>query len=228
MALGEETCSSEFKLLLMPSELQLAVNSFHAGKSVTGRIYLFDTDSLDLLSRGVILRVRRTGTKADLMVKVRIPTDETVVGIGDASQGYKCEIDQSGDSSVRSYSVLTTLTGDVPNTGNDLSRLLSAGQRKLLDHAKVRLDWNAVKRIAEISSTVWQIRKNPDVAKLTLELWQWPTGQLLEISTKAAPGTASDAVPLRNLVAEKGLSPDVNQMQKTELVLRNIRKDSSP
>jgi hypothetical protein len=224
---GEEACSSEFKLLLVPSDLQRALKSLDAGQGTQGEVYLFDTDALDLFSQGVILRVREGGAKSDLMVKVRVPTIETITGMGDVGKRYKCEIDQSGDSAVRSYSVLTRFAGEVPTSGNALSKLLSAGQRRLLEQAHVRINWDAVRRTANITSTVWQIRSNPTLPKLTLELWHWHTGQALEISAKAASAADSKAVPLRKLVADKGLTTDATQTQKTELVLREIRKISS-
>src|SRR5271167_535857 len=69
---AEEKCSVEVKLLLSPPTTQTVIASLGFENETTGRVYLFDTDALDLSMQGVIVRVRQ-GAKNDLTVKVRLP-----------------------------------------------------------------------------------------------------------------------------------------------------------
>ena len=68
-----EKCSAEVKMLLS-SPIQTTVTSLSFENKTTGQVYFFDTDELDLLKQGVIVRVRQ-GANDDLTVKVRIPED---------------------------------------------------------------------------------------------------------------------------------------------------------
>ena len=60
---AQERCGVEVKLLLSPTETQIAIASLNLGKETTDRIYFFDTSSLDLLSQGLIVRLRQGSTK---------------------------------------------------------------------------------------------------------------------------------------------------------------------
>ena len=54
----------------------------------------------------------------------------------------------------------------------------------VVQQAQFSIDWTLVKPIADIKSTVWQIKGQPRFTNLTLELWEWSTGEVLELSTK--------------------------------------------
>jgi hypothetical protein len=181
LATAAESCGAEVKLVLAP-DVQAVVTALGAGPGKSRKVYLYDTKALDLLSRGVIVRVR-SGANADLMVKVRIPPEETLAGVNGLG---KCEIDRNEDSAVRSYSILTPVAGELPKSGAEVLRLLSPAQQQLLKAAHISLDWSAIERLADIDSTVWQTRPQPGLGKLTLEMWQWPSGRVLELSAKTA------------------------------------------
>jgi hypothetical protein len=66
---AEEQCGTEIKILLLPAGLHSA-RSFNAGKGAIGSVYFYDTNALELLSQGVILRLR-TGAISDITVKLR-------------------------------------------------------------------------------------------------------------------------------------------------------------
>ena len=218
---AQEKCGAEVKLLLVASETQTALTSLNAGKKTTGQVYFFDTNSLDLLSQGVIVRLRQ-GTAADLTVKLRLPTERKTLAKPGSNNRYKCEDDVIGGVPVRSYSMQTKFTGSLPLTGREVLELLSPAQQQLLEQTHVSIDWSRVTRIADIKSTEWQIKAQPPFPKLALELWEWPTGEVLELSTKvgvdAAPSTYTQ---LEHLVATKGLSLS-SQKSKTALALENI------
>src|SRR5208283_2884522 len=67
---AKERCDAEVKLLLSPEQSQAAVRALKARGETSGRVYFFDTDQLDLLSQGVIVRLRQ-GSANDLTVKLR-------------------------------------------------------------------------------------------------------------------------------------------------------------
>jgi len=55
---SQERCNVEVKLLLSPTQTQAAIASFKFEKEAAGRVYFFDTNALDLLSQGLIVRLR--------------------------------------------------------------------------------------------------------------------------------------------------------------------------
>ena len=75
--------------------------------------------------------------------------------------------------------------------------LLSAGQKKLLEDSGIPIDWSRVKQVANIGSTSWKVSADALPGKPSLELWTWPKGSVLELSTKAdadAGGKTYDAL----------------------------------
>ena len=219
---SQDNCAAEAKLLLVASQTKTAVTALNAGKKRTVQIYLFDTSSLNLMSQGVILRLRR-GAAADLTVKLRLPTDTKRDGIPGRNERYKCEDDVIGGVPVRSYSMQTKFAGPLAPEGSEIFGSLSAAQKQLLEQAQVSIDWTQVKRIADIKSTIWQIKGQPRFTNLTLELWEWSAGEVLELSTKvgvdAGPSTYAQ---LAHLASTNGLSLSSYQTSKTALVLENV------
>jgi hypothetical protein len=85
------------------------------------------------------------------------------------------------------------------------------------------IDWKRDKRIAEIQSTSWTSRAKPPLGKLSVELWEWSGGSLLEVSTRvAADARLATFVELRDLANKKGLALDTNQRSKTTIALGQI------
>jgi hypothetical protein len=220
---AEEKCNVEVKLLLSPAETQAAVAALGGSKESVGRIFFFDTDSLDLLSQGAIVRLRQ-GAKSDLTTKFRAPDGKDPFASIRARGDFKCEVDLTGEGANSSYSVTRQLaTDELPQTGTDVSRLLSSAQIKLFEEAQVSIDWSRVRKVAEITSTGWQTQAQPDVGKLTLELWKWPGGQVLDFSTKvSADAGASAYTKLQELVKEKRLAMSTDQRVKTSIALEAI------
>jgi hypothetical protein len=92
-------------------------------------------------------------------------------------------------------------------------------QIKLFEDAQVSVDWTGVKRIAEITSTDWQTH----LGKLTLELWEWPGGKVLELSTKVSSDAGSlTYTELQQLVKTKQLAMSPDQRVKTSIALEAI------
>jgi hypothetical protein len=221
--LHAQTCSEEVKLLLSPVQVHAAITALKARHETHGRVYFYDTPALDLLSNGVILRFRDRA-EVDLTAKLRpLPGDKFVnpSGVGD---DYKCEVDFNDGVETESFSVVNKyLTAKAPVTGEEIFRQLSEGQKRLLQDSKVQIDWKRVKRIAEIQSTTWTSRAKPPLGKLSVELWEWSGGRLLEVSTRVAPDARlATFVELRDLANKKGLALGTNQRSKTAIALGEI------
>ena len=143
------------KLLLSPTQVQAAIAALQARGETHGRVYFYDTPALDLLSKGVILRLRE-GAEIDLTAKLRPVSGEKFVDPSGGRERYKCEVDLNDGVENQSFSVQKKyVAAKVPETGEEMFQLLSEGQKKLLEDSKVQIDWKRVKRIAEIQSTSW-------------------------------------------------------------------------
>src|SRR5208283_4189978 len=111
----------------------------------------------------------------------------------------------------------------LPMAGGEVLSLLSPGQKQLLQEAHVSIDWTRVKRIADIQSTTWQVKSQPNFKKFVLELWEWPTGSVLELSSKVAAEAGPSALTeLQRLASMKSLSLDSHRGPKTAAALQDI------
>jgi hypothetical protein len=220
---GQETCDEEVKLLLSPTQVQAAIPALQARGETHERIYFYDTPGLALLAKGVILRLRE-GAEIDITAKLRSLSGKKFLDPSGGRERYKCEVDLNDGVENQSFSVQNRyVAAKVPETGEEIYQLLSEGQKKLLEGSKVQIDWKRVKRIAEIQSTSWATRAHPPFGKLSLELWEWPSGSVLEVSTKVAPHVGkSTYVELRDLANKSGLVLSTNQRSKTAIALKEI------
>jgi hypothetical protein len=218
---AQENCNVEVKLLLSPVQTQSAVAELSGSNEKLGRVYFFDTDSLDLLSQGAIVRLRQ-GAKNDLTVKLRPPHDKTFSAPSKGRDLFNCEVDLAGNEPTPSYSVTSRFAAkQLPQTGYDISRLLSAAQIRLLNGVSV--DWTRVKRIAEIRSTNWRTQSQSHLGKLTLELWKWPGGAVLELSKRVSSEAGSSTyTELKKLAEKKRLVVSRDQGVKTSIALEAI------
>ncbi len=220
---SQDRCNVEVKLLLSPTQTQAAVTSLNFEKEAAGRVYLFDTNTLDLLSQGLIVRLRQ-GASNDFTIKLRPPGNAKPSVPSNIGEDFDCEIDLIGGAASPSYTVRSRYTAThVPETGIEISNLLDAGQKKLLTEAQLSVDWTRVKRIADIQAASWQTKAQPHFRKLTLELWEWPGGRILELSTKVGPDAGpSTYAELQRLMMTKGLSLNATQRAKTGMVLETL------
>jgi hypothetical protein len=224
---AEEKCPVEVKLLLSSRSIQAVVASFGFEKETAGRVYFFDTEALDLLKQGVIVRVRQ-GAGNDLTVKVRLPQGAEPVDTTQLQERFPCEIDRTGAGENTSYSVRRRYKPlQVPEKGNDILSQLSPPQQKLIQNARISIAWSRVKRIANIKSTKWEAASQ-SFPKLALELWEWQASNILEISAKAGPDEGQSAYSeLQRLVNMKNLSLSARQGTKTRIVLETLTHSTS-
>lgn len=218
---AEKVCTAEIKLLISPSTIKSVITSMRFGKKAEGRVYLFDTDDLSLLRQRVILRVRQ-GAKNDLTVKVRLPVDDQRIDNSTIREHFGCEIDRTKDGVDVSFSVGQKYRHrQIPETGDDIFRALSSDQRRLLQESHASINWTQVRRTSNIESTTWEAKAQPQFPGLSLELWEWPDGSILELSARVGSNESeSKLADLEQLANAKGLSLSANQRTKTSLVLK--------
>jgi hypothetical protein len=224
---AQDTCSEEAKLLLSPTQLQLAILAFQARGKTHGRVYFYDTPARDLLSKGVILRFRE-GAKIDLTLKLRpLPDDKFV----DALELHpECEVDLNDGVEHPSFSIQSEYpVAKVPATGEEFFRLLSEAQKSFLEESKVKINWRRVTRVAEIRSTSWTSRKTAPMGTLSLELWEWKGGSILEVSKKvAADAGQATYIALHDLAGKNRLALNTDQRSKTAIALGAITTAHPP
>ena len=220
---AQERCSAEVKLLLSPMETQPARSRLNFTKETSGLLYFFDTDSLDLLAKGVILRLRR-GADSDLTIKLRPSERHKFFATSGDHEDFRCEEDFTRNGAQLSYSSRRKYAEkQLPETGGDISHLLSLEQEHLLTEAHISVDWSRIKRLVEIKSTTWETRLPSQMRKLTLEAWEWPNGKLLEISTRVRPDEERPIyAKLQKLAKANGLSLSPIQGFKTSIVLETV------
>jgi hypothetical protein len=220
---AQERCPVEVKLLLSPTMAQTVVSSLGLGEKSLGRVYFFDTNALDLLRQGVIVRVR-LGARNDITVKVRQPKDNQRLDEPELRRQFPCEIDRTQAAAVTSFAVRRRYKGTtVPVTGIEIVGLLDASQKQLLSAVGTSIDWASVTRIVEIRSTTWETTGESPPGKLALELWEWPAGKVLELSARADPDSeVSKYAELERLVKTKGLSLSDRQDTKTSIALKTV------
>jgi hypothetical protein len=220
---AQDTCPTEIKVILASPAAQSVVSTFGFKKKIAGVVYFFDTDSLDLLLQGVIIRVRQGGSN-DLTVKLRPPNGTATEQISQLRERFPCEVDRTTESEIESYAIGRQYkAASVAEIGTEIHGLLSDSQKQLLKAARVSIDWTRVRRIASINSTQWKTSRRSSYGRLALELWEWPAGKILEVSAKISPAQdASKHLDLQELVEAKGFSLSLDQDTKTTTVLRAI------
>lgn len=186
-------------------------------------MFFFDTGDLKLLKQGVIVRVRQ-GANNDITVKARVPGDDRQIGASPLRQQFPCETNRTRDGEDTDYSVRRKYeVRPVPERGSEISRVLSPLQRRLLREAGASIDWGRVKKIAEVKVIKWEAMSQSPFSKLTLEMWEWSTGNILELSAKAKPDAGpSNYAELQRLVDMKGLASSPSQGAKTSIVLEAV------
>lgn len=222
---ASDTCGEEVKLLLSPSQVQSAVTSLNAAKQAHSQIYFYDTPGLDLLAKGLILRIRQ-GADDDFTVKLRPASEQKFSGRTTGKEGFKCEGEVIDGVEAPSYSMQSKyVQPSVPQTGDELATFLTKGQRQFLKASGVAVDWSKIRRVMDIQSTSWIVPQQPPLGKSSLELWEWSNGKSLEISTKVAADAGSNAyVEFKNVAKRNHLDLSSDQRAKTSTALRSIAK----
>jgi len=167
----------------------------------------------------------RQGASSDLTVKLRPLLGKQFSDPSSGNERHKCEVEITDGVEKRSYSIGTKYNpAHVPETGKELLHLLSPGQKRLLEDSEIQIDWTKVKRVADIQSTSWTVRAQAPLDKFSMELWEWPSGRILEVSIKAGPDAGRAAyTELESLAKKKGLALSAVQQSKTATALEQMK-----
>jgi hypothetical protein len=189
-------------------------------------VHFFDTPDLALESAGVVVRARRIqGKGEDSVIKLRpVVPDELpdnlrkspnfVVEVDAMPGGYVCSGSMKGVP--RKATVLDVLGGTAP-----LRRLFTKEQRSFLaDYAPAGIALDELTLLGPIF--VLKLKGAPPGAtrKFAVELWLYPEGRILELSTRCAPDEAvAVAAESRAYLLERGVDLLGDQQTKTRTAL---------
>jgi len=225
---AHESDSVELKLTVPASEqratfLALGLDPLEARVRL---IHFFDTPDLDLQAAGVVARARRIqGKGEDSVVKLRpVVPDELpdslrkssnfVVEVDAMPGGYVCSGSMKGVP--RKATVVDVVGGAAP-----LRRLFSKEQRRFYaEHAPEDLALDDLTLLGPIF--VLKLKGAPKGAgrKFAVELWLYPDGRILELSTRCRPDEAvAVAAESRAFLLERGVDLLGDQQTKTRTAL---------
>jgi hypothetical protein len=189
-------------------------------------VYFFDTPDLALQRPGVVVRARRIqGKGEDSVVKLRpvVPGEmpdslrespSFVVEVDAMPGGYVCSGSLKGVP--RKASVHEATTGQAP-----LRRLFSKEQRAFYrEHAPDGIALDDLSVLGPIF--VLKLKGTPPGAdrKFAVELWMYPDGRILELSTRCLPDEAVRvAAESRMFLLERGIDLLGDQQTKTRTAL---------
>jgi uncharacterized protein YjbK len=71
---ADDICRVEVKVIFESSELGKTIKRLDLSNEQHGHVYFYDTNNLNLLDKGVILRIRSGDSDNDLTVKIRPQT----------------------------------------------------------------------------------------------------------------------------------------------------------
>jgi hypothetical protein len=189
-------------------------------------IHFFDTPDLDLQAAGVVARARRIQGKGDdSVVKLRpvVPQElpeglrhspNFVVEVDAMPGGYVCSGSMKG--APRKATVREAVTGAAP-----LRKLFSKEQRRFYaEHAPEDIALDDLTLLGPIF--VLKLKGAPPGAdrKFAIELWLYPDGRILELSTRCRPDEAvAVAAETRAFLLERGVDLLGDQQTKTRTAL---------
>ena len=189
-------------------------------------IHFFDTPDLDLQAAGVVARARRIQGKGDdSVVKLRpvVPQElpkglrqspNFVVEVDAMPGGYVCSGSMKGVP--RKVTVREAVTGAAP-----LRKLFSKEQRRFYaEHAPENIALDDLTLLGPIF--VLKLKGAPPGAgrKFAIELWLYPDGRILELSTRCRPNEAvAVAAETRAFLLERGVDLLGDQQTKTRTAL---------
>jgi hypothetical protein len=190
-------------------------------------VYFFDTPDLALNAAGVVVRARRIqGKGEDTVVKLRPVVPHEMPDSLRESPSFNVEVDAMPGGFVcsaslkgvpRKATVLEAATGEAP-----LRRIFTKEQRRFYaEHAPPDLQLDDLSLLGPIF--VLKMKGTPRGAarKFAVELWLYPAGRILELSTRCATGEAMQvAAESRAFLTELGVDLAGDQETKTRTALQ--------
>jgi hypothetical protein len=189
-------------------------------------VYFFDTPDLALESAGVVVRARRIqGKGEDSVIKLRPVVPHELPDDLRESPSFNVEVDAMPGGFVcsgslkgvpRKASVQDAASGRVP-----LRRIFSKEQRRFYEaHAPADIALDDLSVLGPVF--VLKIKGTPRGMnrKLAVELWLYPDGRILELSTRCGTGEAMQvAAEARAALTARGIDLLGEQETKTRTTL---------
>src|SRR5262245_32592420 len=190
-------------------------------------VCFYDTPALELFESGLVLRSRVAhGDDDDVTVKLRPLAPSAVAASWFDVDGFKCEEDRSGKTSVPSCSLTVSRSAKaidaVQHGTGRIASLLSEEQCRLVrEYARVQPDWDRLQALGPLDAKDWKVELPGLHGKVSAELWTLPGGQqMLEVSTKVPHAEAdAAAAALDAALAAHGLDASGVQETKTRAAL---------
>ena len=220
----------ELKLTVPDSGFRSAVDSLDLDplQAQMRQVIFFDTPSLDLYSRGVVVRSRRIqGGAGDTVVKLRPLPKGLNLGKDRRPKGLTVEVDAMPGGFICSGSIKgTTTAADVRRVTLGQAKiggLFSKPQKTFFgQHAPNGLRLKDLSVLGPI--TLLKLKFSPKNLgrAMVAELWLYPHGsKILELSTKCPPSEAFQVAALtRAYLTDHGIDPTAEQQTKTRTALK--------
>jgi hypothetical protein len=192
-------------------------------------VYFFDTPDLALNASGVVVRARRIQRKGeDSVIKLRPVVPSEMPDSLRQSPSFNVEVDAMPGGFVcsgslkgvpRKATILEATTGQAP-----LRRIFSKEQRRFYaEHAPSDLPLDDLSLLGPIF--VLKLKGTPVGAarKFAVELWLYPEGRILELSTRCATDEAMQvAAESRAYLSQLGVDLAGDQETKTRTALEYL------
>lgn len=193
-------------------------------------VWFYDSETLDLLGAGVILRARSVhGDDDDSTVKIRPLAAEEVDPVWFEEAGFKCEVDANPVAAASSCSFTTEQAEDqieeAADGERDLDSLFSSEQEDFLAaHGPPDFKWSELAPLGPIDALVWKLESDDLPAALTAEHWQLPGARMLEVSIKIDAGETQEGMEeLLAWLADRDVPLAGEQESKTRRALEALR-----
>jgi hypothetical protein len=200
----------EFKYTARAGDDEAKVRAFlDDHPSEKRKVSFYDTRTLEVLGRGIVLRVRGKETT----VKLRPAGPAVAIAAKAANDDIKIELDVAGKAVWSAKLDDDTVDAAIP---------FSDVQRDLLDRYTPGVPWGEVGELGPIASTVWEFKDLlADGFKLEAERWSVDHLDFVELSVKARREKADEARAAFNAFLT-GLvgGTEGDPSRKTERVLR--------
>jgi len=195
-------------------------------------VFFFDTPTLALSKKGVVVRARRVQRKGgDTVVKLRPVVPAEMPKALRKSSGFNIEVDAMPGAFVCSG----TLKREVDNADvrrvafgdQRLSSLFSKRQRAFAaEHAPEGMELDDLSILGPVLVLKLKFAPEGFTRRLVAEMWLYPDGtRLLELSTKCPPAEAfQTAAEARAFLASHGVDLSGEQETKTKKALRFFAK----
>jgi len=216
----------ELKMLLDPGQdlYELAGRvGLDPARAESVRVRYFDDRDHSLSHQGVTIRVRESGRRAELGLKLRSARPVELPPALRRLPGLMSELDALPDRSHWSLAIKSTVVRTRRSAPVDhWLELCSPEQRAFLAAITGRASLARYDATYGPAMATRLVGSTQDLGRLMLERWQLPEGrELVELSTKCRPRHArSTATAIRTLVHARAVIPSALQRTKTEECLR--------